>query len=412
MHSDNTLQARIEAAQEKAYSKAGLTDILLLYMTPELLSARLPSVIERIVEAQYSDRSRQVQKFVRQHLKQNLALNKKTSPIRFQNQHYHQHLTYYWDLIREHVPDITLPEPAYPLIATLPTVSLNAGAWKIRGCDGYALVFNESLLTFLFLLAKIVARYFPAQFIPNPGSRDDGQMAFLFDHEQVNRILTTDTSGLQDFVNLLTGHISKGNPLADTRPYLLDHNTHLLAAHLIRSSELFVFAHELAHIVNGDLDSPGQKTSDLGADFDHLLPGHQKELKADERALLWLIEVSEKTTPLSLSLDYWGVELFLSAVELSERAVTFLKYGEERQADTDSHPAPDIRRENLRLVMRRHVTQTHPSMPDFPESEYAINHAQILVDLVNALWSDARELLRAASVIGVPIAPRWNAIYP
>lgn len=115
-------------------------------------------MIERIIEAQYPDRSRHIQKFPLQHLKQKLALDKKTSPIRFQSQHYHQHLTYYWDLFLEHVPDIALPEPAYLLIATLPRVPLNAGASKFKGRDGYGLVFNESLLTFLLLLAKIVVR--------------------------------------------------------------------------------------------------------------------------------------------------------------------------------------------------------------------------------------------------------------
>ena len=234
----------------------------------------------------------------------------------------------------------------------------------------------------------------------------------LFDREQINKILTTDFSGLQDLINLLTGHIYKGNPLADTEPYLLERQPHAVSGLLVTFSELFVFAHELAHIAHGDLvGAKVERIPGLGDEFDLLRPEQQQELNADAKALICLIKICDRSLgPYCLNLVYWAAELFFMAVELATRSVTFVKFGQEKEFHADTHPSISVRRSNLRHVLRHHATWQSIIAPPYPEWEVAVNHADILVDLLDALWRDARRALEVARATGQPISRRWESV--
>ena len=86
-------------------------------------------------------------------------------------------------------------------------------------------------------------------------------------------------------------------------------------------SELFVFAHELAHIAHGDLvGAKVERIPGLGDEFDLLRPEQQQELNADAKALICLIKICDRSLgPYCLNLVYWAAELFFMAVELATR---------------------------------------------------------------------------------------------
>jgi hypothetical protein len=404
------LQAWIEEEQAKAYESLSPTEQLRFHLSPAAMAITSPFMVERIIQQHFFDQSPETQDAIRVQIR-DFSDNKKESPIRRQNQHYYRHLNYYWDLIQEHSPELTLNDSEKPMLATLPIPQFNAATWKLRGHDRHAIVFNETLLTFLFLLSKIVARYFPGQIITQGPTRDKGVVSVLFDRKHVDRVLRTEKRGLQDFINLLTGHVHKGDPLGDTKPYLLDRQASFVAAHLISFSEMFVFAHELSHIVRGDLVGAAiVKFPGLDEEFDFFEPDQQQELNADAEALRCIITACEKISPPALPLAYMGPELFLSALDLSERAVTFVAFGEERKFPSDTHPSVEVRRSSLRKVLRHHVTRRNALRP-YPEAEIAISQAELMVDLIDALWREARELLeRARSITSRTVSPRWAPI--
>jgi hypothetical protein len=406
------LRDAITREQEKAYATLGLAETIHLRGPLEAVFDKTPWLIDQILAKHYADQTKATKAYVRRHLESELIHRDKQSPLPLQNERYHRHLMRHWNRIQQHMPEFGTADMAIPYVATMPLPQLNAETWKLAHHDGYAIVFNEALLTFLFLLSKIVARYFPGEIITNKSRPQSGILTVLFDRAHVNKVLTTDFSGLQDLINLLTAHIYKGNPLADTKPYLLERQPNAVAGHLVSFSELFVFAHELAHIAHGDLvGARVERIPGLADDFDVLRPEQQQELNADAKALIALIKICERSLgPYYLSLVYCAAEMFFAAVELSSRSVTFLKFGEEREIHADTHPPISIRRANLRQVLQHHAPWPSATVPPFAEWEVAVSHADILVDLVDALWRDARRALDVARKTGHPISPRWDSL--
>jgi len=147
-----------------------------------------------------------------------MIIRGKQSPLLLQNEFYHQHLMYHWSLVQRYMPEFGVRE--IPLVATMPTLSLNAQTWKSPHQDGYAIVFNEALLTFLFLLSKVVARYFPGDLVTNRSQPEKGTLSVLFDREHINKVVlrclewVETTSGWQREIEFAGDQIDHGLQVA------------------------------------------------------------------------------------------------------------------------------------------------------------------------------------------------------
>jgi hypothetical protein len=402
---ESPLLELIEKFQEEAY---GPLDIQLRdYMDYDVSRKRVSHFTEQILATHYFDQSDKEKRLVRSLLTKGLLIKERRSPTKYQNERYFRHLEYYQNVISARIPESLLARVSKPIIATLPSPQLNAFSAKLPGGADHAVIFNEALLTFLFLLAKILAVFFPVRADWSSALGKNRRTVVYFDRDAIRQELLSTGAHLQMFINLVGGLIYKGNPLADTKPDLVQREANYIAAHLIFYGELFVFAHELAHEAHGDHeDAPLTEIPGVDIGCRQLNISAARELAADAGALRCLIETNGSLHG-ELAHAYWGAEMFLKAVELSEKAVTLAKFGYEARVLSDTHPCTGTRRQSLRDALKTHVPSKHAVL-DCHVWELAAAYADAINDILDALWKDASQMILDLHRQGAPVSPKWE----
>jgi IrrE N-terminal-like domain len=240
--------------------------------------------------------------------------------------------------------------PAY--VGLFPTGSHNAEATGVEG--GTLILVNSGLMNLLYRVAKISVA--SATYASEPALIDDVQTAMA-----LTETLAAHTVGGSSF-------LARDLPMLDRRRLEI-------ASKLTTLAEVFVIAHEYAHILAGHLDDPGRESTGIG-------PGAQ--------LMVYRQSQSEEYEADRLALDIIGPGLLMpdsprgEAVALSAVLMFFFvdlmvwKFlaltGHRRPAPT-THPHSEDRYERARRQLAWIAT-----------SRIAFDHAEAL-----ALWFRARE---------------------
>ena len=208
---------------------------------------------------------------------------------------------------------------------TVPGGGLDASSFKVEGSDEYAVVIPEGFFHLANLLTKLVILLQPMTQTPSglvflPSASFDqlrrlGHPYVVFRHR-----------------DLLEGFFLWGDPMA-ALPYTKAVPFQDRFAYLLVGTELFVLAHELAHVVLGHLDLPdGGNTEAL-------------ELEADALALKIVTAFFRANTNYPVARASLCGFLFISMVKMWEAGLERLT-GDGQIARSHTHPVSSARFQN------------------------------------------------------------------
>jgi len=287
---------------------------------------------------------------------------------------------------------ILKPAPRLPTFGTLPLGQLNAMAFAVPDSTEHLIAFQHGVFGFANLLTKAVAASFP------PKISGDG-ISFDADLPAIERALAADATPINRLDEFLGAYIVAGHPHA-AQQYFLPQPFSYLAEIWLAGFELFIFGHELGHVAAGHLAALQAQLRNLqpnALEVPH--PDWRLEFEADEIGqMLALKAVSERNVDLGLS--YCGVDLVFSAIELVDRAVSTLLYGEVRPApETETHPPASRRRE---------VTRHHLSVFGEEQANAAVELASLLQQVLEAMWDRLEPRFEARHKEGIRPVPSWQ----
>jgi hypothetical protein len=379
----------VEKLQRSTYERLGRTsedDRL----PPEMLHQIHRSSIEsRFPDATVEDRERLLEAVI--------AHDRESAqcPTAYENRHDYMIMLGLAESIKKAAGTLIKVAPEWPLIATLPSCQVNAMAVRVPGCNEYVIFFESQLTTFTLLLSKVVVQAIPLREVDSAGSYN-----YSVKREDIIHHIEANEEVRRRFFELVWAYAAFGMP-ALAPQYILGSSYVELSDLLCESMELFAFGHEYSHIVFGHLDAPeAARQRLLNAPADEIVYSWIQEHLADVLGVRLSCLAMMESRKVDAALSFWGADLFFSALELMDKAVSLLRHGDENVQQLGSHPPSGERRAILRA-----------SLPDFLGEENARGAVALgeAVEFASArLWDVTRDHLLAARPPGGGAAPSWR----
>jgi hypothetical protein len=217
------------------------------------------------------------------------------------------------------------------------------------------------------------------------------------------------------FERLINGLIYRGDPLRETDPYLLPRANNFVAGNLVAFSELFVFAHELAHVALGHLERDENHPAGFGSELGAVDTALADEFAADAEALECVrlcteglfSKIPDKAERFHTT--YWAAELVFKGMELTEKAITLAKFGFEGLIRDDYHPPVKERRQALRRIVQSQFKGDNRVLK-CPNWEVVVYPADWTNRIVDALWEGLKPKIKERRVSGTQVSPRWDSL--
>ena len=217
-----------------------------------------------------------------------------------------------------------------PLLATLPSGDVNARTVLKRGSPLPIIFFEQGLFQFLYDSTLFFGWCMPLEnwrqlaissSLPNPLPNEPARYIY----------------------NSVCSYVIRGSPATNPLKLARPSVSSIVLGALIQEMELFVMAHELAHLAKGHLHQPAQdvKTAWL------------QEYEADEVALS-LLCTDARDAGRSWEFSAWACDIALGLINLLSSSVATMAYGQPAlRWISPTHPAPLRRQQNLRNKMLR-----------------------------------------------------------
>ena len=276
--------------------------------------------------------------------------------------------------VRAVIDDLELELSTDVAVGSLVTGSLQAMA-SGAPLGGVAVLVNQGTHMFLYKMAQVVA-----EFLQEVATGDmtiscstDGRTpatSLSLRPGDIEDSLRTNELGHERFRDLLSAYRVSGDPgfaLAYHSPGLRGR----LVGLLNYSADLFVVAHEFAHVLCGHVSDTSAKMIRLpsGKELSRLTRRQEMELEADELAFDMTVASNLKRGD-DVAMSYIGVDFFFSCLEIEEALMG--------ASPSLTHPATEVRRE----VLRRRVLDKYPN-----QAIAAIDFGSRLQRLMSELWS-------------------------
>lgn len=266
-------------------------------------------------------------------------------------------------------------------------------AVMVPDSEEFLVLFEDGLFGFANLMAKAVA-----SMLPRTADDDTKGWTFSIDERAWRARLHEDDTPIQRMGEALFAYLVKGHPHA-AQPYLLSPDYMNLAAHLRTAMELFVMGHEWGHILSGDLDPSSVSRAQVGADVVEVVRlNYEKELRADSVGASLTLEANAQDG-YDLAMGFWGIDLFFSCIDVVEKAVSLMRWGEIREFQSDSHPPTLMRRQFLRDALKQSVGDT--------KAQGAIELAQVSEAIVHHSFETIQPVFLGLRSRGSRLAPGW-----
>lgn len=285
--------------------------------------------------------------------------------------------------------------PAMPPFGTLPLGQLNAMAMAVPDSSESLIAFQHGVFGFANLVSKAVAASFPV--VPNTDAEDG--VTFSTDLEIVERRFAEDDLPLRRLDDFLAAYLVAGHPHAAAQ-YFLEMPYSRLAEMFLNAFELFIFSHELGHVVAGHVDARRtvQRLTDHAVE--PAPPDWKRELEADYLGTAVAV-AAMREREIDFALGYCGIDLVFSAIELVDRALSTLRYGEVREAPISAtHPPAQLRRESSRHWIAEFAGEEGPG---------AIDLATTSQRLLELMWDRLQPGFEERHRNGVRPHPSWQA---
>jgi hypothetical protein len=353
-------------------------------------------MVEEMIQKRAAFLPPEVMAEMREKLLEGISANAKAEmPTKYEEPSGYHLMTNLARQVEDAASELGHPLPIRPQLGTLPTQNVNAMAVRVPDSDEYLILFESELFTFALLLSKVVARA-----IPFKGS-ESGMLNFSTEGEDIEKSIAENPEITRRFREVVLAYLIKGRPSA-APAYLPEEPYGTLAAILRQSMELFIMAHEYAHIISGHLSESKTAPIDVGGQHgDEVIRSWQQELEADAQGLELMVRAMQKRNH-DLALSYWGADLFFSCIEVVEQGISIMRTGRESEEGqlTDSHPPVQLRREMLRELLKRSLPEEHAQAP--------IQLGMVLEQLIASLWSATKPLLGEYQRAGGKLSPIWG----
>jgi hypothetical protein len=307
-----------------------------------------------------------------------------SKPTPFEDPFTYMVMVYLARKIEGAIAKIGWPLDAFPTFGTLPLNKLNARVTRVQESDEFLIGFQHGVFVFANHLTKAVAASFvkdgspPSVFVKD-GSPPDEYSRFSYGLAEIERCWDDDDEPVRRFRALLSSYLLDGNPFAGQ--YFLDDPSYAALAAIFRDSfQLFLFGHEVGHIVADHLPRGQCETLTLcSLEYEQLNPNWQMELEADTIGCQLAIRAM-LDSGYDVALGYFGIDLFFTAQEIVDRALGVLSHGRPGQLrESISHPPNAIRKRQLREGLSGVVD---------PQTAISFRRlARAGEELLNALWA-------------------------
>lgn len=287
-------------------------------------------------------------------------------------------------------------------IGSLRTGQINALTLAIPRQKEYVVAFEDGVFTYALLLSKIIAQTMKYHFV------EDGGVSLSVKEEDISQTIAANPEILSRFTEVVAMYAIYGEP-SRARQYILPDRVQIITSQLLLNSlELFILGHEYGHAIAGHLSSAKRTAS--------LLPGAEAaaEAEAEEIAYAWsqeheadyigmhlAIAAMRLAEKVDVALSFWGADFFFSSMDVMDKAVSLLHFGDETRIQLGSHPPHTNRRDFLRESLRRSAGNEVAEGP--------IGLGQAIEFAVAELWNLARPIIARMHDEGVRPAKVWAA---
>jgi hypothetical protein len=282
-----------------------------------------------------------------------------------------------------------------PLFALVDTGHVTARTVLAPHTGDYLVLVDEELLRFLHLFSCAVVLACPAK--PPPLTTAD-----------IRAHLQGNTEVLMCFVELILSYVMTGR-VSQVRSQRLPVAYEAFASRLNDAATTFVLAHEYVHALEGHLSDGARDdvTGVSGGQVSQSLWSAAQEGIADLYGLVLAnLVLADKGHEASLTLTYWGIELFLYANEILLKAISLIRSGNEhgmRDDEARQHAMLDMRRTALEFVVR-------DQLKDPSEERWAALATKLhfVRDIVREIWVDTVPLLTISHARGIRPSSIWG----
>jgi hypothetical protein len=377
----------LTALQERAYASAGRAPNV--YDGP--FGARAAA---QMVATHFGDRTPEEQRRIRDQITRTAAESVRQAPSRYEDPLMYSILVELASSIETAAAQTGMTVPHRPVLGSLPHGQVNALTILVPGTSEHIVLFESQMFLFASLLSKAVARAFPLT------SRDGEWLSFSAQQADIERRIDSDPSVLRRFTEVVLAYAMTGRP-GDAPQYVEDSPHGLIAGHLREALELFVLGHEYGHVIGGHLTTATRTAALLpGEDTEALDYSWRQEHEADVYGAMLAVSAMMRVKRLDGALSYWGSDLFFSAMDVMDRAVSLLRTGDERRQTLGSHPPADQRRAYLRRSMRQVLGDEAGGR--------LVGMGELVERVVAALWTRTRPAVLDARARGGEAARTWR----
>lgn len=282
-----------------------------------------------------------------------------------------------------------------PVLGSLETGEINAVTLLAPDARTHLVIFESQLLNFAHLFSKAVAMAMPFEDAGN------GMTAFSMHPDKVRRHLKHSPDALLRFADVVRAYLFEGEP-GRARPYHAPHPIDAYAAMFRDGLELFVLGHEYGHVILdhlGESRSPRRMLGTVDGELTEITWKWKQEHDAD--TVGWLLCTKVMTEKYDLAMSHAGMELFFSACEVLERALSLLVEGRSDVLHASpTHPPIAKRRDFMRTFLRERFDV---------QVESAIVQGTAIQDIVDILWEPTASHLLDLLQLGEQPDPRWTA---
>jgi hypothetical protein len=288
-----------------------------------------------------------------------------------------------------------LPIVSKPVLGTLPLGEFNAKTVLIPDATEHLVIFQGGLFNFALLLSKAIARAIPFK------TEDDESTTFFFTDDAMRERIEGDSSVAGRFAEVVVAYATTGDP-GIAPQYWLEPVYNQLAAAFRQSMELFLLGHEYGHVVAGHLSQQTPSAALISdPDVNAFQFSWNQEYEADRYGVVLSMNAMTNHEPQSnAALSYSGSDLLFSAMDVMDRAISLLNYGDEGFRKLGSHPPSFDRRSKLRtLILERESKEESASIIHFAECNELV---------VETLWQRTRPILIDFRKRGKRAADIWQ----
>lgn len=259
------------------------------------------------------------------------------------------------------------------ILGTLPINDLNALTCDFSENERLVAL-NQGLFQFVYLMGRMIS----SLFLEIDSNKTNNTLNFNLKIKTIDGKIKFDKGDNEKFLEVLVLYFIYEN-LFKSKIYFQKDRNMILSACLWDNAELFVVAHEYAHIISDELSNKKNIKRRFLDDSKlyEVIRDWNEEFKADQTALQIILTRSDDFDS-GLVGNYLGVEFLFACLDIIERIN--LKINGDKLSET--HPSARTRIENLRNFLKIILPENANNL---------INGSKIISDILTELWEQNEE---------------------